>query len=220
MNIQHLPALVNRVSLVVVPILFALSGIAVPALKSGEVAQVALIAAHPTGWYLFTICSLLGSAALIPASIAMMQMTRLASPFCAIAGAGLLAVGGLVALSDSATQLVYWQMGTKGADPAQMAALIHRYENAAGASAIFMLGALAFVVGSVLVAAALVRAKAAPAWAAVLVPAGLVLNIASFVGSSRLLLIASSLVLLAGLGRVALGDALAPGRAAATASVQ
>jgi hypothetical protein len=219
-NIQHLPALVNRAALVVAPILFALSGVAVPALKSGEVAQIALIAAHPTGWYLFTMFSLVGSAALLPASIALMQRTRVASPFCAIVGAGLLAVGGLVALADSATQLVYWQMGAKGADPAQMAALGHRYENAAGASVIFMLGALALVVGSVLVAAALVRAKAAPAWAAVLVPAGLVLNIVSFVGSSRLLLIVSSLVLLAGMGRVALGDAPVSGRAAATASVQ
>jgi hypothetical protein len=54
----------------------------------------------------------------------------------------------------------------------------------------------------------------------VLVPAGLVLNIVSFVGSSRLLLIVSSLVLLAGMGRVALGDAPVSGRAAATASVQ
>jgi hypothetical protein len=219
MTVQQLPSLVNRVALVAAPILFALSGLVIPALKSGD-GQLELIAAHPTGWYLFTIFSLVGSAALIPVSIALMQVTRDAAPFTSIVGAGLFAIGGLVAFADSATQLVYWQMGAKGADRAQMIALLHRYENAPGANAIFMVGALALVVGSILLAVALVRAHAAPVWAAVLVPAGMVLNIGSFVSSSRVLLIASSLVLLAGLGRVARRNRPAVHRAVAAPSVQ
>lgn len=203
MSVQKLPALVNRGALFATPVLFALSGIAVPALKNGDVAQVALISAHPTGWYWFTIFSILGSAALIPASLALMNATREAAPFAAIVGAGLLAIGGLVALIDSATQLVYWKMGSAGANPAQMAALLHRYENAPRAAVIFMVGALALVAGSVLVAVALVRAHSAPVWVAILIPVGLVLNVASFVGSSRMLLIVSSLILLVGFGGAA-----------------
>lgn len=220
MTVQQLPSLVNRAALVAAPLLFAASGLAVPALTSGDAAQIGLIAAHPTGWYLFTIFSLVGSAALVPASIALMNATREAAPFTSVIGAGLFAIGGLVALADSATQLVDWQMGATGADPAQMIALLHRYENAPGANAIFMVGALALVVGALLLAVALVRAHAAPAWAAVLVPAGMVLNIGSFMGSSRVLLIVSSLVLVAALGRVALGGERVGSRAATAASVQ
>lgn len=206
MSVQQLPSFVNRGALVAAPVLFALSGLAVPALKSGDAAQLQLIASHPTAWYLFTILSIVGSAALVPASIALMQATRDAAPFSSIVGAGLLAIGGLVALVDSATQLVYWKMGAQAADRAQMVALLHRYENAPGAAIIFMVGALALVVGSVLVGIALIRAHAVPIWAAVFIPAGMVLNIASFVGSSRVVLIVSSLVLLAGFGRVAWTD--------------
>ena len=219
MTVQQLPSLVNRVALVAAPLLFALSALVIPALKSGDAAQLELIASHPTGWYLFTIFSLLGSAALIPASIALMQATRDAAPFTSIVGAGLLAVGGFVALADSATQLVYWQMGTQ-ADRPQMTALLHRYENAPGATVIFMIGALALVVGAILLAVALVRAHSAPVWAAALVPVGMILNIGSFIGSSRVLLFVSSLVLLAGFGSVARHGERVVRRAAAAASVQ
>jgi len=220
MTVQQLPGLVNRVALVAAPLLFALSGLVIPALASGDAAQLDLIAAHPTGWYLFTMFSFVGSAALVPASIALMNATREAAPLTSVIGAGLLAIGGLVALADSATQLVYWQMGAADADRAQMIALLHRYENAPGANAIFMVGALALVVGALLLAVALVRAHATPVWAAVLVPGGMVLNIGSFVGSSRVLLIVSSLVLLAGFGRVALRGERVIRRPAAAASVQ
>ncbi len=219
MTVQQLPSLVNRVALVAAPLLFALSALAIPALKSGDTAQLELIASHPTGWYLFTVFSLVGSAALIPASVGLMQATREAAPSTSIVGAGLLAVGGFVALADSATQLVYWQMGSQ-ADRPQMTALLNRYENAPGANVIFMIGALALVVGAILLAVALVRAHAAPVWASVCVPVGMILNIGSFMGSSKVLLIVSSLVLLAGFGSVARRGERVVRRPAAAASVQ
>jgi hypothetical protein len=203
MHLEKLPAGVNRWSLVAAPSLFALSGLVVPALKNGDAAQVAMISAHPDAWYAFTIVSLLGSALLVPAALALMHATGARST-ASVLGAGLLCVGGLVALADSATQLVYWQMGSRSADPAQMAALLHRYENAPGASVIFFVGAIALVVGTVLLALALTRTRVAPLWAAVLIPVGMVANLAAFVGSSKVLLIVSSVVLLAGMGRIAL----------------
>jgi hypothetical protein len=218
MNIQQLPRLVNRASLLAVPVLFGASGLAIPALRSGDGAELALISAHSTGWYVFTMLSLVGSLALIPASIALMQMTSDAAPFPSIVGSGLIAIGGFVALADSATQLVYWQMGARSANRAQMVALLHRYENAPGAAVIFMIGALALVAGTVLMAVALIRAHAMPAWAATLIPVGMVLNIGAFLGSSRMLLIASSIVLLVGMGRSAFEPR--PERAGVVASVQ
>jgi hypothetical protein len=203
MHLENLPAGVNRWSLVAAPSLFALSGLVVPALKNGDAAQVAMISAHPGAWYAFTILSLLGSALLVPAALALMRATGARSA-ASVLGGGFLCVGGLVALADSATQLVYWQMGAGSADPAQMAALLHRYENAPGASIIFVVGAIALVVGTVLLAFALTRTRVAPLWAALLIPVGMVANLAAFVGSSKVLLIVSSVVLLAGMGRIAL----------------
>ena len=204
MRIRHLPALANRFALVGAPLFFLFSGVAVPALKNGDAAQLTLIAAHSTGWYLFTLFSIVGSVFLVPASAALMNATREGAPRWAIVGGGLLQLGAYVALIDSATQLVYWKMGRPVADRASMVALLHRYENAPAASVIFMVGALALVVGSVLLAVALVRARTAPLWAAFLLPIGMVANIAAFVGSSRLVLIGSSVVLLIPFGYVAL----------------
>ncbi|HJQ74630.1 MAG TPA: hypothetical protein VJ814_07080 [Gaiellaceae bacterium] len=205
MRFESLPHLVNRSSLVAAPFLFLLSGIAIPRLENGDAAQVALIQAHPTGWYLFTLFNLTGSAALVPAALALMRATGARSA-SSVLGAGLLAVGGLVALADSATQLVYWQMGARSANAAQMVALLHRYENAPAASAIFMVGALAFVVGCILLAFALARTQAAPVWVAVLFPVSAVANIGAFTAGNRILLIVSSVTLLVALGRVAWGS--------------
>src|SRR5207253_1894456 len=117
---------------------------------------------------------------------------------------GLLQLGAFVALIDSATQLVYWKMGSAGADPAQMVALLHRYENAPAASVIFMVGALGLVAGSLLLAVALIRTRIAPLWVGALLPLGMVANIAAFVASSRPLLIGSSVALLVPLAVAAL----------------
>ena len=209
MRIQQLPALANRVALVAVPLFFLFSGLAIPALKSGDSAQLALIAAHPTAWYLFTLFSIIGALLLVPAAVALMTLTREGAPRTAILGGGLLQLGAFVALIDSATQLVYWKMGSPAADRTQMAALLHRYENAPAASVIFMVGALALVAGSMLLAVALTRTRTAPLWTGVLLPLGMVANIAAFVASSRPLLIGSSLVLLVPLGFVALSGRLA-----------
>src|SRR6266516_5479085 len=110
-------------------------------------------------------------------------------------------IGALVGVADSGTQLVYWQ--TAGADPAQMTALVHRYENAAAANAIFMVGGISLMVGSLLLATALWRARVARVWAAYCLPLGLIGSIAAQAAGSRPMLIGGSLVLLAGLGRIA-----------------
>jgi len=104
-------------------------------------------------------------------------------------------------------------MGRPLADRAAMAALAHRYENAPAASIIFVVGALGLVAGSVLLAVALTRSRIAPIWAGALLPLGMVVNIAAFGAGSRLLLIASSVVLLVPLGLVAVS-----GRALGTPS--
>jgi hypothetical protein len=204
MRIRHVPTLANRVALVGAPLCFLFSALSVPALKSGDDAQLALISAHPTGWYLFTLFSIIGSILLVPTAAALMNATRERAPKSAIVGGGLVQLGAYVALIDSATQLVYWKMGRPVADRASMAALLHRYENAPAASVIFMVGAISLVVGTVLLAVALTRTRTAPLWVGMLFPLGMVANIAAFVVSSRPVLIASCVALLVPLAHIAL----------------
>jgi hypothetical protein len=173
-----------------------------PAVKSDEREQVAVIAQHPTRYYLFTILILTGSMLLVPALLGLMRLTRERAPGWGIAGGSLSLLGALVAIGDSASQLVIWQMGARGSDQAQMAALLKRFDSALGSSLLFTIGGLAILVGTVLLGIGLRRARSIPAWAAAGLPVGTFLNIAGFAAGSVSVLILSGVVLLAALGSV------------------
>jgi hypothetical protein len=176
------------------------ASLAAPAIKSTEAAQIAVIAGHPTRYYLFTILILGSSMLLVPALIGLMRMSAAGSPRLSNIGGALSLFGALIAVGDSTSQLVIWQMGAGGADRAQMAALLHRFDNVAGASIVFSIGGLAVVLGIVLLSIALYRAQAVPAWACVGLVAGTVLNVVGFSAASLSVLIFSSVVLLAAFG--------------------
>jgi hypothetical protein len=199
MTSQLLPAYVKRGSLVLAPTLLLASVVATPTAASGAADQIAAIGAHPGRWYAFTLLSLVSSALFVPALLALLQLGR--ERATTIVGVGLCSIGAFVAVADSGTQLVYRQMS--GGDRGQMLALAHRYEHAAGATAFFMIGGLAFMAGAIVLAIGLVRARALPVWAAACLPIGIIVNIVGFAAGSRALLIASGILLVAGFGRAA-----------------
>lgn len=205
MRSQRLPVLVNGSSLVLAPALLLASVVAMPTAASGAADQIAAIGDHPGRWYAFTLLSLVSSALFVPALLALMQLGRDRAPFQTIVGVGLCAVGAFVAVADSGTQLVYWQMAR--GDRGQMLALAHRYEHALGANAFFMVGGLSFMAGALLLGIGLARARALPVWAAACLPVGIVVNIVGFAGGSRALLVASAVLLVVGLGRAAVAAA-------------
>jgi hypothetical protein len=126
------------------------------------------------------------------------------SPRLTNIGGALAVLGALVAVGDSAIQLVIWQMAARGADRVQMAALLHRFDTVAGSSIVFAIGGLSVVIGMALLSIALYRSRDVPAWAAAGVLAGTVLNIAGFMAGSAGILILSSVVLLVALGWIGL----------------
>ena len=201
MNSQRLPELVNRSSLVLAPTLVLASVVAMPTAASSAADQITAIGAHPGRWYAFTLLSLVSSALFVPALIALLELGRQEAPFRTIVGVGLCAVGAFVAVADSGTQLVYWQMAH--GDRAAMLALAHRYEHAAGATAFFTVGGFAFIIGAVLLGLGLGRARVLPVWAAACIPLGIIVNIVGFASGSRPLLIASGIILMLGFGRAA-----------------
>jgi hypothetical protein len=182
------------------PLLTLVSAIVSPAIKSDEAAQVAVIADHPARYYAFTMFTLAGIVLLVPAILGLMHLTRERAPRWGNVGGSLALLGTLIATGDGATQLLVWQMGASGANRGEMAALLHRYDSAAGASLVFTVGGLALLAGTIILSVGLYRARAVPAWAAVGFVAGIVLNVVGFSASSAGILIVSSVILLAALG--------------------
>ncbi|HZQ81394.1 MAG TPA: hypothetical protein VFB25_05425 [Gaiellaceae bacterium] len=191
-----LPRLALAASLVVAPIAYLVSTLAAPPLESNEAAQLAQMAAHADRTYLFALLTIVGSMLLLPATVALTQLSARRSPWLAYLGGGLVALGVLVAIGDSFGLLWEWQMTARGSDRAQMAALLHRFDTVTSVALLFTIGGLALLAGCALLAAALWRSHAVPRWAAVALPVGAVANIAGFSANSLALLDASALVLL------------------------
>jgi hypothetical protein len=87
------------------------------------------------------------SIMLVPAVLALMRLLGHTRPVWALTADSLAGLGILIGIGDSATQLVFWQMGAPGASLGQMAALATRYNSAPGAALIFMIGGLATLCG-------------------------------------------------------------------------
>lgn len=198
-----LPRLGFAVSLVVAPVAMLVSTLAAPPLESGEAAQLAQMAAHPDGTYLFALLTVVSSMLFLPAVIGIVRLVAASSPWFAYVGGALTGVGVLVAVGDSFGLLWAWQMSAPGGDRSQMALLLQRADNASGFEILFTIGGIALVAGCLLLGAALWRSHAVPRFAAIALPAGTVVNIVGFSANSRLVLDVSALVLLAAFAPVA-----------------
>src|SRR5580693_1375464 len=200
MGRQQLPRAAAAASLITAPLLGLVAACAWPPLRSGERAQIAAISAQPDRWYIFSLFILLSSIMLVLALMRLLGHTR---PVWALIAGSMAGLGVLIGIGDSATQLVFWQMGAPGASLDQMAALATRYNSAPGAALIFMIGGLATLCGTLLLSAGLWRAHAIPAWTAIAFPAATIANIAGLSANSVPITIASFALLLAAFARIA-----------------
>ena len=187
-------------AMVLSPLLGLVSAIVSPVLRSDASAKLAEIANHSDRWYLYALFGLASMWLLVPVVVGLTSMVSGRMPRLSLLGGGLALLGALVATGDATTELMYWQMGSPGADRAQMAALANRYENAGGSSLVFAVGGLALIVGLLILGVAMWRLRLAAAWAAIGVPVGVIVNIIGFSSNSNVLVIASNFVLLAALG--------------------
>jgi disulfide bond formation protein DsbB len=207
----------TALAMVLTPLVWAVSALVAPPLANDDATQLAAVARYPDRWYWFALLTLVGSMLIVPAIAGLVTRARERSPRLAYAGGALAQLGALIAIGDSANQLVTWQMGAPGADRAQMAALLARVDHATGASVVFTVGGLAVMVGMVLLGLAL--ARSAPVWAAALLPVATVLNIVAFGAASRALLLVSYLLLLGALGRLATDGVATPSGARGAATL-
>jgi hypothetical protein len=190
-------------SMILAPLTGLIAAVALPALRSSHGKEITAIAAHQDRFYLYALGVLISSYLFVPVYFGLINLVRERSPRWAYLAGGLAQAGMLVAIGDAATELMYWQMGSPHADHTQMTALADRYESATGASLVYTIGGLAALAGTLLLAIALWRAHAVPRWTAAGIVVGLIANVGGFGAASQPVLVASYVVLLATLGRVA-----------------
>ena len=212
-NTRRLPMAAVAASLVLAPLFSLASALVAPALRSDESAQLDVIAQHPTRWYWFTLLLLIGSILLVPALLGIAALVRERTPRLGHIGGALPVLGSLIAIGGVTSQFMSWQMVATGADHAQMAALLTRFDDAAGVSVVFSVGGLAVLVGTVMLTIGLIRGRVAPAWAAIGLSLGAVVNVVGFSAASGGVVAVSWAVLLMamiGIARVALTDHTRP----------
>ena len=184
------------VAMVAAPLLWVAAELVSPKLKSDAAEQLAAIAGDTDRWYAYTALLVLGTIVFVPAVLGLMRLSRVGAPRLTTVGGVVLGFGTVIAAGDAMSQLVTWQMVATGADRGQMAALLDRFDNATGAQLFFGPGGLAFLVGSVLLTAALVRTRAIPVWASVAFLVGMIGQLAGFVASSIPVIAISNVVVL------------------------
>lgn len=189
-------------TLVLAPITGLVAAVASPGLQATVAAQLRAIAAHPTQFHVYALGILVSAYLTVPAVFALTALIGRTSPRWAMAAGGLTQLGVLVAIGDSATESMYGAMGARPGERATMVALSDRYDAATGW--IYSVGGLAVLVGSVLLGIALWQTRALPRWAAVGVPASVIVNIVGFSIASQPVLVLSYLLMLAAFSRAAL----------------
>jgi hypothetical protein len=195
--------------LVLAPLFLVASAAFSPAIKSDEGAQLAVIAQHPDRFYLSGALGLVSAVLLVPALLGLTQMLRERAPGWGYFGVGLMMLGNLLSVGDWMSNFVQWQMAVPNADRAEMTALLTRLDETAGSALPLQISGFAFLVGTAAVAIGLFRSRAVPAWSALGLVVGIVLNLAGFVVGSVPLLVVGAVVLfiaMGWIGRLVLAD--------------
>lgn len=188
------------VALVAAPLLWVTAELVSPALKTDAGRQLAVIAAHSDRWFAYTALLTMGTILFVPAVLALMRLSRAGSTRLTLIGGAAVVFGTIIAVGDSMSQLMTWQMVAPHADRAQMAALLDRFDNAGGAQLFFGPGGIAFVIGSLLLTVALVRTRALPVWASVAFAVGVIGGqFVGFVQSNVPVILVGNVVLLVAL---------------------
>jgi hypothetical protein len=171
-------------ALAATPLLWLLAAVALPGLRASADEQLALVAAHQQRWYAYCLLLIAGSMLFVPAVLGLARLARPAARRLTALASGLLVFSSLVATADAVSELYLLQMVRGGADQAQMAALLERWDGAPGVAVVFAPGGLGWIVGAVLMAAALARVAAVPTWAAVALGGSLIVQVAGFMAYS------------------------------------
>jgi hypothetical protein len=134
-------------------------------------------------------------ARLVPEHDGLHAIADVELPHHAVVGGTLALIGTALALVDYGTELVKWQMSSSTADRAAMTAVLERFDATAGSAAPLQISGIAVLIGIVVLAIGLRRARVAPLWVAVGLVVGIFANLFGFASGSIVLLDASGVIL-------------------------
>ena len=188
-------------SLVLSPLLLTAAFVILPTTASDPDTALDVIARQPTRWYLFGLLLVLSYLLLVPATLGLVHLAHPRSPALANVGGALAVLGAITSVADTRLWVfAQQQMATPAADRPQMVALLYRLDQAMSASLPFILGTLALVIGTVVLAIGLYRSRSVPAATTAAIGVGMIGTVVAWFAGSQPLLVAASVLLLAGYG--------------------
>jgi hypothetical protein len=163
----HFRRLVAGFCLIAAPITLLLGALVHPQGKDDVAAHLAVVGDNPDRYYATHAILLAGLALFLPAILGLMHLLRRRATAFGHLGGGLAMIGLLGATAVVAVDgIAVSQMGQPQASAEEMAALLDRIKESAGLRAIAVVGALAFVLGILLLAYGLWRSGAVQPWMA------------------------------------------------------
>jgi hypothetical protein len=164
---RHFRRLVAGSGLIAAPVVLLVGALVHPQIEDAGAAHLAVVAENPDRYYAAHAILLAGLALFLPAVLGLMHLLREHATAFGHVGGGLAMVGlfgatALVAIDGIAVS----QMGQPEASAEEMAALLDRIKESAGLRAVAVVGAVSFLLGVLLLAYGLWRARAVQPWMA------------------------------------------------------
>ncbi len=158
--------------MLIAPLLLLAGEILHPQRSGDPLVQVGIVSHHMGAWYLSHLLLWMGVVLMLPAILLLTATARRAAPRPALVGGALAGLGAVCFACLLTVGFVVWQMGSGGADAAQMARLFERVFHHPGFVIPFQVLPLAFAGGMAILAMGLRRAGVAERPVAVAIIAG------------------------------------------------
>lgn len=199
---RHLSRTLAAIGLVVGPLLFFVDTLIDPAWDDNDAVYLAEVAGNRGAFIIAEVAATVGSLLLIPGTIGVMRLMRGRRVTLGQVGAGLLTIG-LIGLTASLAFITFDLAMADFENREAMAALREEFVHSGAYGAYWLVFFFAGVVlGSALLAIALVRRRIVPLWSPILLVVAVVVWF--FEGQERLLSALSFLILAAALAPLAM----------------
>jgi hypothetical protein len=170
---RHFRRLVAGICLIAAPVVLLVGAIVHPQIEDAGAGHLAVVAENPERYYAAHAILLAGLALFLPAVLGLMHLLRERATAFGHVGGGLTMIGLFGATAVVAVDgIAVSQMGQPEANVEEMAALIDRIKESAGLRAVAVVGALAFLLGVLMLAYGLWRARGVQSWTAGAIAAG------------------------------------------------
>ena len=164
---RHFRRLVAGLCLIAAPVVLLVGAVVHPQVGDAGAAHLAVVAENPDRYYAAHAIILAGLALFLPAVLGLMHLLRERATAFGHVGGGLAMIGLFGATAVVAVDgIAVSQMGQPEASAEEMAALLDRIKESAGLRGVAVVGAVAFLLGVLLLAYGLWRARALQPWMA------------------------------------------------------